>query len=94
MAIFSDVLAQDDVDADSKDNGGRTPLSLAARRGHEVVVELLMERDDVDTASKDNRGRTPLSQAVQYGHKAVAELLRSGMTPSLHRPKRPLSRTL
>jgi ankyrin repeat protein len=34
-------VALDDVDADSKDNNGQTPLSWAAASGHEAVVKLL-----------------------------------------------------
>ena len=35
------LLARDDVDPDSKDNYGRTPLSRATANGHEAVVKLL-----------------------------------------------------
>jgi ankyrin repeat protein len=37
-----EVLAA--VDVDSKDDGGRTPLSWAAEIGHEAVVKLLESR--------------------------------------------------
>ena len=53
------LAERDDIDANSKDNRGRTPLRMAAWRGHEAVVE----RNDVDADSKDNDGRTPLSTA-------------------------------
>jgi ankyrin repeat protein len=37
------LVARDDVEADSKDRDGRTPLSYAAASGHEAVVRLLHE---------------------------------------------------
>ena len=48
------------ADIDSKDNFGWTPLSLAAQRGHEVVVRLLVDTGKADIDSKSNSGRTPL----------------------------------
>ncbi|RYP86354.1 hypothetical protein DL769_000738 [Monosporascus sp. CRB-8-3] len=61
--------------ADSKDEYGRTPLSLAAERGHEATVKLLIERDDVEADSKNKYGQTPLSYAAEDGHEAVVKLL-------------------
>jgi ankyrin repeat protein len=37
------ALLKKGVKADSTDSDGRTPLSYAARRGHEAVVKLLLE---------------------------------------------------
>jgi ankyrin repeat protein len=37
------LLERDDVALDSKDDYGQTPLSWAAIRGHEAVVELLIK---------------------------------------------------
>jgi ankyrin repeat protein len=54
------LVRRDDVEADSKDEDGRTPLSWAVEGGHEAVVKLLVERDDVEADSKHSRGRTPL----------------------------------
>ncbi|KAH0543788.1 hypothetical protein FGG08_001970 [Glutinoglossum americanum] len=66
------LLERDDVEADSEDGEGWTPLSLAAWHGHEAVVRLLVERDDVEADSKDGEGRTPLSWAAWQGHEAVS----------------------
>jgi ankyrin repeat protein len=76
-AVARLLVERNDVEADSMDGYGRTPLSWAADRGHEAVVRLLVERDDVEADSKDNSGRTPLSWAAINGHEAVVRLLQS-----------------
>jgi ankyrin repeat protein len=68
------LLLEKGADVDSKDMGGRTPLSWAARNGHEAVVTLLLEKG-ADVHSKDKDGRTPLSWAAGNGHEAVVKLL-------------------
>jgi ankyrin repeat protein len=54
-------LSRNDVNPETRDNCGRTPLSHAAEEGSEAVVKFLLSRNDVDPDSKDNNGRTPLS---------------------------------
>jgi hypothetical protein len=39
--------------ADLKDTYGRTPLYLAAKGGHEVVMKLLLVRDEIEANPKD-----------------------------------------
>ncbi len=58
----------------SKDDGGETPLHLAAANGHKDVVELLLA-SKAEANAKDNAGVTPLYLAACEGHKDVAELL-------------------
>jgi len=52
------------INPDSKNNLGRTPLSLAAREGYESVVKLLLAKDGADPDFKNNNDRTPLSWAA------------------------------
>ncbi|KAL8296144.1 hypothetical protein RB600_001571 [Gaeumannomyces tritici] len=74
-AVVKLLLDTGKVDADSKDNNGRTPLWWAAADGHEAVVKLLLATGKVDVDSKDKYGRTPLSWAAANGHEAVVKLL-------------------
>ncbi|KAL7783395.1 ankyrin repeat-containing domain protein [Trichoderma afarasin] len=53
---------------------GRTPLSWAAKNGHETVVKLLLEQG-AEIDSQDNGGQTPLSLAAENGHETVVGLL-------------------
>lgn len=72
------LVERDDVEADSKDNDGRTPLSRAAWGGREAVVKLLLERDDVEADSKDEYGWTPLWWAEEKDQDAIVLLLETG----------------
>jgi ankyrin repeat protein len=69
------LLAVGNVDVESKDRDGRTPLSWAAENGHEAVVRLLLATGNVHVESKDRDDRTPLSWAAGNGHEAVVRLL-------------------
>ncbi|KAH0536545.1 hypothetical protein FGG08_006595 [Glutinoglossum americanum] len=53
VGIAELLLACEDVDADSKDKSGQTPLSWAAENGHGDMVRLLLARIGVDADSKD-----------------------------------------
>ena len=74
ISVLNSILNLRWVDADSKDDWGRTPLSWAAGNGHKTVVQLLLEQN-VEADSKDSRGQTPLFWAAQNGHVAVMQLL-------------------
>ncbi|GCB21065.1 ankyrin repeat domain-containing protein 50 [Aspergillus awamori] len=69
------LLGTKKMEMNSRDSEqGLTPLSWAARNGHEAVVKLLLETK-TDINIKDSRGRTPLSWAARDGHEAVVKLL-------------------
>ncbi|KAJ5626354.1 hypothetical protein N7510_002663 [Penicillium lagena] len=45
-----------EVNVNSQDHDGSTPLAWAARRGHCAVVEVLMRHSEIDTESSDKYG--------------------------------------
>lgn len=71
--VLSDIRLADSA-ADSVDSLYRTPLSWAARNGHEAVVKLLLEKG-ADPDSFDSRRRTPFLSAAANGQEAVVRLL-------------------
>jgi hypothetical protein len=73
-ARLGDETEGDGINA--RDQWGQTALALAAKRGAEDVVQLLMQLGaDCDTA--DCRGRTPLWHAANDGREGMVELLLS-----------------
>ncbi|KAF2092751.1 ankyrin, partial [Rhizodiscina lignyota] len=60
---------------DTKDKGGRTPLSWAVAGGHEEIVKLLLQRYEIDIESKDKKHFTPLWRAVKEENEAIARTL-------------------
>jgi ankyrin repeat protein len=73
--IVTLLLENNNVDPDSKDEKGRTPLSWAAEKEHEDIVTLLLENGSTNLDSKDKEGRTPLSFSAEAGHEAIVKLL-------------------
>ena len=61
------LLERRDVNPDSADKSGRTPLSWAARNECEKIVRILLDRNDVNPDTADENGRTPLSWAAGPG---------------------------
>ena len=62
------------IDVNKRDGFGRTALSLAAEKGHEATVRLLLEKG-ADVNAKDKRGRTALYQAADREHETIVRLL-------------------
>ncbi|KAJ3454410.1 hypothetical protein MRS44_018304 [Fusarium solani] len=74
-AVVKLLLAKDDVNPNSKDSSGWSPLSWAAFLGNEVVVALMLTKDAIDVNSEDKYHRTPLWWAARNGHEMVVDLL-------------------
>lgn len=61
-------------DIDSQDSHGITALLLAAKHGHAVLVQMLVENGaELDT--RNNREETAIYWAARLGHKSIVELL-------------------
>ncbi|KXX82674.1 Serine/threonine-protein phosphatase 6 regulatory ankyrin repeat subunit B [Madurella mycetomatis] len=69
-----ELLLEKGADKEAKDNGGRTPLSLAAIKGYKPIVRLLLEKN-ADKNARDGEGRTPLYQAAIKGYEPIIKLL-------------------
>jgi ankyrin repeat protein len=63
--LISLLSGHEDIEFDTKDKDGRTPLSHAAEGFNIGAVKLLFELGSVEVESKDKKGRTPLHHAVK-----------------------------
>ncbi len=68
------LLATHEVDTDTPDVSGRTPLSWAAGSGQERVVRFLLDLG-ADFTAKDASGYAPLMFAIEKENVDVAKLL-------------------
>ena len=64
-AVTKLLLADHTVDPNSGDTVGRTPLSFAAKYGHDAIVMTFLNNECVDPDPKDHYGSTPLSIAAR-----------------------------
>ncbi|KAF3230042.1 hypothetical protein TWF192_007105 [Orbilia oligospora] len=68
------LLARSGVDLEAKENKGKTPLSLAAERGQDDVVKVLIKYG-ANLEAKDNHLRTPLYFAAMWDKEETTKLL-------------------
>ena len=73
--VVKELLAQDDIDVNAKNEEGMTALIVAALNGHVVVVQELLKHNDVDVNARDTRDYTALIVAALNGNVAVVQEL-------------------
>jgi ankyrin repeat protein len=72
------VLVEFQADLDQADDRGVTPLGIAAVRGHEGIVKVLLDAKADPNPAPDKYGATPLSGAKENGRQgkgSVTDLL-------------------
>ncbi|KAH7174323.1 ankyrin repeat-containing domain protein [Fusarium flagelliforme] len=70
-----DFLLNEGVNAEVKDDNGRTPLAYAAMKGSQEVTRRLLGIDAVNPDSMDNDGKTPFYWAIFHNQGAIARIL-------------------
>jgi ankyrin repeat protein len=73
-AVVKLLVGRGDVDINTKDKSGWTPLSRAAERGYEKIVRLLID-GGAAVNIKNSKGDTVLHKAALGGHEAVVRML-------------------
>jgi ankyrin repeat protein len=74
-AVVKLLLETSQVDIDSKDKDGQTPLLWAARKGHEEIVKLLLATGRAKVESKSTNGEIPLFWVASRGYEVIVKLL-------------------
>ena len=74
LEVVEVLLATDEVDVDSLDVDGRSPLFYSCEFGCERIVEMLLQAG-ADPTIEDYDGQTPLSIAKEWGHDRVVQTL-------------------
>ena len=74
LDIVKYLTSQQNVNKNSQDGYGATPLIWAAYYNHPKVVQLLLEKG-ADTSVKDNNGYTALEFAKDKGYTYMIKLL-------------------
>ena len=84
VKVADALIARGIYDINGRDFAGYTPLTWAARNGHDEMVKILLEREAIDPDKPDNSGQTPLSRAAGKGHKGVVRMLleQGGVNPT------------
>jgi ankyrin repeat protein len=69
------ILLSHGADVTTTDRHHRNLLHLAAERGHDEILGILLSHEKLSINDRDVKGRTPLHSAALYGHRSTARLL-------------------
>ena len=72
--LLDTLLHSADVALEAKDSRGQTALHYACTKGHEIIVNQLLEAGAI-LEQGDNFNLTPLHHAIESGHQAIVETL-------------------
>ena len=75
VEVVAALLEMGCYDVNEEDCSKRTPLTWAARNGHEEVVKILLGQEEVNPDKSDDGGLAPLSEAALFGHEGVVKIL-------------------
>ena len=75
LSTVVDVLLPRGADPNLQGENGSLPLHLAARRGNEEIVKVLLYQPMVHVDAKDDSGKTALHLACSEGHTKVCQIL-------------------
>jgi len=76
VELVAPMLEMEKWDVNVANYIGSTALTLAAQRGQEGIVKVLLERKEVNPNQGDTKhGRTPLWLAARNGHQGVVKML-------------------
>ena len=76
VEILEALLEMKEWDVNARDNTLSTPLMWAARKGHQGVVNLLLERRDINPDQANSvYGETALYLAGFYGHEGIVKMI-------------------
>ena len=75
VEVVAALIEMECCGINEEDRMGYTPLTWAARNGHEEVVKILLEREEVNPNKPDIYGHPPLSYAAGFGHEGVVKIL-------------------
>lgn len=82
--IMSILVADFEVDINTKTLDGVTPLHLAVEKGHIEAVKLLGSEFNANVNAEKNNGYTPLHVAAENGHVEMVKLLVSDLCADLN----------
>lgn len=75
LSTIVDVLLPRGANPKLRDKNGSIPLHLAARRGNDDIVKVLLDQPEPDVDAKDGAGKTALHLACREGHRKVCQVL-------------------